>query len=66
MPQLWDSGAIADRRRADATALWRGIKVRRPPQTDGNLSERGGGGAMSEEKGEIREEWGLEGIPVDG
>jgi hypothetical protein len=64
MPQLWDSGAIADRRRADATALWSGIKVRRPPQTDGNLSERGE--AMSEEKREIREEWGWEGIPVDG
>ncbi|GJM99177.1 hypothetical protein PR202_ga16258 [Eleusine coracana subsp. coracana] len=59
MPQLWDSGAIADWSRADATALCSGITDRRPPQTAGNLRDRGG--TMSEEKGEIRDAWGIGG-----
>lgn len=38
MPQLWDSGEMADRSLADATALWSGITDNKPPHTEGNLS----------------------------
>lgn len=36
-PQLWDSGAIAERNRADAMALWRGSAESNVPDTRGNL-----------------------------